>query len=84
MILHWVWLMPAIMAASFVAILAFGKRLPRKGSEIGIAAVGLCFVIAIFSAGTWISHVNDAAPRGRAARADHSGGRERHERTGRR
>jgi NADH-quinone oxidoreductase subunit L len=60
MILHWVWLMPAIMAASFVAILAFGKRLPRKGSEIGIAAVGLCFVIAVFSAGTWIGHVNDA------------------------
>ena len=60
MILHWVFLMPAIMAASFVAILAFGKRLPRKGSEIGIAAVGLCFVIALMSAGTWISRVNDA------------------------
>jgi NADH-quinone oxidoreductase subunit L len=60
MILHWVWLMPAIMAASFVAILAFGKRLPRKGSEIGIFAVGLCFVIAVLSAGTWINHVNDA------------------------
>ncbi|MEY2450349.1 MAG: NADH-quinone oxidoreductase subunit [Acidimicrobiaceae bacterium] len=60
MILHWVWLMPAIMASSFVAILAFGKRLPRKGSEIGIFAVGLCFVIALLSAGTWIGHVNDA------------------------
>jgi NADH-quinone oxidoreductase subunit L len=60
MILHWVWLMPAIMASSFVAILAFGKRLPKKGSEIGIAAVGLCFVVAILSAGTWINHVNDA------------------------
>jgi NADH-quinone oxidoreductase subunit L len=60
MILHWVWLMPAIMAASFVAILAFGKRLPRKGSEIGIAAVGACFVIALWSGGTWIGHVNDA------------------------
>ncbi|MEY2459245.1 MAG: NADH-quinone oxidoreductase subunit [Acidimicrobiaceae bacterium] len=60
MILHWVFLMPAIMAASFFAILAFGKRLPRKGSEIGIAAVGACFVIALWSGGTWISHVNDA------------------------
>ena len=60
MILHWVFLMPAIMAASFFAILAFGKRLPKKGSEIGIAAVGLCFVVAILSAGTWINRVNDA------------------------
>jgi NADH-quinone oxidoreductase subunit L len=60
MILHWVFLMPAIMAASFFAILAFGKRLPKKGSEIGIAAVGLCFVIAVLSAGSWAGHVNDA------------------------
>ncbi|HEY2814549.1 MAG TPA: NADH-quinone oxidoreductase subunit L [Acidimicrobiales bacterium] len=60
MILQWVWLMPAIMALSFVAILAFGKRMPKKGSEIGIAAVGLCFVFALLSAGSWIHHVNEA------------------------
>src|SRR5438067_7354286 len=52
--------MPAIMAVSFVAILFFGKRMPRKGSEIGIAAVGACFIIALLSAGSWITHVNDA------------------------
>src|SRR5690242_5010220 len=52
--------MPAIMAASFVLILAFGKRLPKKGSEIGIAAVGLCFVFALAAGGSWISRVNDA------------------------
>jgi NADH-quinone oxidoreductase subunit L len=53
--------MPAIMALSFLAILFFGKRLPFKGSEIGIAAVGICFVLALFSAGSWIARVNDAS-----------------------
>ena len=32
---------PAIPAVSFVLILFFGKRLPRKGAEIGIAALGV-------------------------------------------
>ena len=59
-ILHWVFVLPLIMGLSFVAILAFGKKLPRKGSEIGIAAVGLCFVASIFCAFAWIGHVNDA------------------------
>ncbi len=74
MILHWVWLMPFIMAMSFVAILFFGKRLPKKGSEIGIVAVGACFVIALLAAGSWISRVNDAqhtAPAPAAATAGH-------------
>jgi len=60
MILHWVWLMPTIMGASFLAILFVGKRMPRKGSEIGIAAVAACFVIALLAAGSWINRVNDA------------------------
>src|SRR3954454_6667709 len=51
--------MPALMAASFVAILFFGKRLPRKGSEIGIAAVGLCFVFSIFCAAAWFHHADE-------------------------
>jgi NADH-quinone oxidoreductase subunit L len=60
MILHWVWLMPALMALSFVTILFFGKRLPYKGAEVGIASVGACFLFAILSAGSWIGHVNDS------------------------
>ena len=39
-----VWLIPAIPALSFVLILFFGKRMPRGGSEIGIAAVGIAFI----------------------------------------
>ena len=49
------------MATSFVVILFFGKRMPKKGAEVGIAAVGLCFLIALLSAGAWISRVNDAS-----------------------
>jgi NADH-quinone oxidoreductase subunit L len=59
-VLHWVWLMPALMALSFVTILFFGKRMPNKGAEVGIAAVGLCFLFALVAAGSWISHVNAA------------------------
>ena len=34
-----VWLIPLLPALSFVGVLFFGKRLPKGGSELGIAAV---------------------------------------------
>ena len=55
------WILPALMALSFLLILFFGKHLPRKGSEIGIAAVGICFVLALFTAGSWWNHTNDTS-----------------------
>jgi len=48
------WLMPLVPAVSFFAILFFGKRLPRKGAEIGLAAVGFTFLWAVLSAFEWI------------------------------
>ena len=54
------WVIPLIPAASFWLILFFGKRLPRKGSEIGIAAVGLAFVLALATNVQWYDHVDDA------------------------
>jgi NADH-quinone oxidoreductase subunit L len=54
------WVIPLIPAASFWLILFFGKRLPRKGSEIGIAAVGLAFVLALITNVQWFDHVDDA------------------------
>jgi hypothetical protein len=39
---------------SFVLILFFGKKTPGKG-QIGIAAVGICFVLSLVTAGEWIT-----------------------------
>ncbi|QYG94801.1 NADH-quinone oxidoreductase subunit L [Iamia sp. SCSIO 61187] len=51
-------IIPLIMAVSFVAILAVGKRLPRGGAEIGIAAISICFVLAIATGVGWVQRVN--------------------------
>ena len=59
--LDYAWIIPAIPAVSFVLILFFGKRMPRQGSEIGIAAVGASFVLSCITAVQWIQRVNDAA-----------------------
>ncbi|MGH9014256.1 MAG: NADH-quinone oxidoreductase subunit L [Acidimicrobiia bacterium] len=54
------WLIPLLPALSFVAILLFGKRLPRKGAEIGVGAVGASFVLACVAAVQWIDRVEGA------------------------
>ncbi|MGI8662778.1 MAG: NADH-quinone oxidoreductase subunit 5 family protein [Acidimicrobiales bacterium] len=71
-ILHWVWLMPALMALSFLTILLFGKRLPKKGAEVGVASVAVCFGFAILAAFAWIGHVNDVPSANESARAAHA------------
>src|SRR5215211_6506698 len=48
------WLIPLIPAVSFFVILFFGKRLPKKGAEVGIAALGIAFLIALLGALEWI------------------------------
>jgi NADH-quinone oxidoreductase subunit L len=58
--LDYAWIVPLIPAASFFLILFFGKRLPRKGSEIGIAAVGIAFALAVVVNVNWWDHVDDA------------------------
>jgi NADH-quinone oxidoreductase subunit L len=59
-VLEQAWIIPVIPAASFFLILLFGKRMPRKGSELGLAAVGAAFVLAIVTQVQWFQHVNDA------------------------
>jgi NADH-quinone oxidoreductase subunit L len=49
------WIIPALPVLSFVLIIFFGKRLPKKGSEIGVAALGLSLVLSIATAVAWIS-----------------------------
>ena len=55
-----VWILPAVMAGSFLTILFFGKRLGDKVTAgIGIASVGVCFLLAIASIGGWVQRVDD-------------------------
>src|SRR5829696_3770194 len=54
------WIIPLFPAASFVIILLFGRRLPSTGSEVGIAAVGIAFALALVTNVSWFGHVNDA------------------------
>ena len=39
-----VFIIPLIMAVSFAVILFFGKRMPKGGSEVGIAAVAVLYI----------------------------------------
>ena len=53
------WVIPAIMAGSFVVILFFGKRFSeRVTSGIGIAAVGACLVLSLGVSAQWVQRVN--------------------------
>ncbi|MEQ1785914.1 MAG: NADH-quinone oxidoreductase subunit L [Acidimicrobiales bacterium] len=73
------YLIPLIPAASFFLILFFGKRMPKKGAEIGIAALGVCFAMALATNVQWRDHVNDAEHKAEAlheAEAEEGGGAE--------
>jgi NADH-quinone oxidoreductase subunit L len=52
--LDYAWLIPLIPAISFFVILFFGKGLPKKGAEVGIAALSASFVLSILVALAWI------------------------------
>ena len=44
------WIIPLLPGLGFVAVLLFGKRLPRKGAEIAVATVGASFVLSCITA----------------------------------
>jgi NADH-quinone oxidoreductase subunit L len=53
------WVIPVVMATSFVTILFVGKRFSeRVTSGIGIAAVAACLVLSLGAATQWIQRVN--------------------------
>ena len=53
------WLIPVIPAVAFFVIILFGKRLPRGGSEVGIASMVAALVIAAGTTFQWIGAVAD-------------------------
>ena len=53
------WIIPLLPGLGFVAVLLFGKRLPRKGAELAVATVGASFVLSCIVAVQWIQRVDD-------------------------
>jgi NADH-quinone oxidoreductase subunit L len=70
------YLIPGTLVASFFLILFFGKRLPRKGSEIGVAAIAIAFGLSSLAAIAWIQRPADVQPEvathAEASAADHT------------
>ncbi|MGD9796671.1 MAG: NADH-quinone oxidoreductase subunit L [Acidimicrobiia bacterium] len=49
-----IWVIPAITFVSSWLILLFGKRLPKGGSEIGVALVGVTLVLSSIALVQWV------------------------------
>ena len=54
--LEYAWIVPLLPALSFVGILFFGKRMRYKGAELGIAAVGISFLLTVCAGFAWLDH----------------------------
>jgi NADH-quinone oxidoreductase subunit L len=54
------WLVPLIPAVSFVVILLFGKRFPKGGSEVGVAALGASWLLSCGAFYQWVQRVDAA------------------------
>jgi len=55
------WLLPVVPTIGFFVIILFGRRLPGKGSEIGILSMVASLALALGAAVQWITRVNGAA-----------------------
>jgi len=51
-------LIPIVPAVAFALIIFFGKRMPMKGSEIGVASMATSLVLAAGTAYQWIQRVD--------------------------
>ncbi len=54
------WLAPVIPTIGFALIILFGKRLPKKGSEVGVLSMLASLVLASGAAWQWIQRVGGA------------------------
>ena len=55
------WIIPIIPAVAFALIIFFGKKLPMKGSELGILSMLASLVFAAGAGLQWINRVNGAS-----------------------
>ena len=55
------WIIPLLPAVSAVVIVFFGKRMPKKGAEVGIAAIVLALGLSVAVAADVFSHNLDTA-----------------------
>jgi NADH-quinone oxidoreductase subunit L len=55
------WIIPIIPAVAFALIIFFGKKLPMKGSELGVLSMVASLVMAGGAAFQWIDRVNSAS-----------------------
>ena len=74
------WVIPALPVLSFVLILFFGRRLPGKGHELGLAAVGGALLLSVVALVQWVDLPADyeVPPPGEHAAADAAGAGEDH------
>ena len=55
------WIIPIIPAVAFFLIIFFGKKLPVKGSELGVLSMVTTLVFSAGAAFQWIDRVNSAS-----------------------
>ena len=55
------WLIPVVPAIAFALIILIGKRLPMKGSELGVASMFASLVLSAGAGYQWIQRVNSAS-----------------------
>lgn len=53
------WIIPAVTFVSFWVILLFGKRLPKGGSEIGVGALAIVFILSCVAVFQWVDRPAD-------------------------
>src|SRR6056297_1395254 len=61
------WLAGLVPVIGFALIIAFGKRLPMKGAEIGLASMAATLVVTVGAAIQWMQRVNSAEGPGEEA-----------------
>ena len=59
-LLEHAYVVPLVMAASFLLTLFFGKRFGKHASWIGIVSIGFCFLFAVGANVQWYDYVHDS------------------------